>query len=170
MLSDSLPESGASVAVGIVILVAITILLAILVLLLFHMPDFDIREQDVPEIFQIIKIRHVNELGENTLDSYVVVRNAASRNFNSRNLFAKTYRNGILLDCAIPTLNGEDFIAHSHHYNVQYIGGAKGDTWYAGTTIAIDYKDRTFSPGDVVQFEVYDSKTQLIMSRHTFRA
>jgi len=170
MWFDSHHESGSSIALGVVILVTITILLAVLVLLLFQLPDFTIRDQEVPALFQIIKIRHLDERGNNNLDSYMVVMNRAASNYNSRNLFAKTYRNGVLLDCEIPTLNGEDFIAHSHHYNVQYLSGAKGNTWYAGATIAIDYKDGTFSPGDLVQFEVYESKTNQIISRHMFRA
>jgi hypothetical protein len=151
-------------------LVAITVVLAILVLLLFHMPNFYIEDQKIPAIFKITKVRHLNEQGESKLDSYVVVMNTVTKNFKSKNLYAKTYKNGILLNCAIPTLNGDDFVAKAHHYDVQYISGATGDTWYAGATIAIDYKDKTFRPGDTIQFDVYDSTTKQIISSHSFKA
>jgi hypothetical protein len=165
------PDSASSVAIGIIILVAITVILAILVLLLCQMPDFNLREENtIPAIFKITKIRHVNEQGNLNYDSYMVVKNTATGGYKSRSLFAKTYKNGILLACEIPTLNGEDFIAKAHHYDIQYMSGATGDTWYSGATIAIDYKDRTFYPGDLVTFEVSDITTQKVISSHTIKA
>jgi hypothetical protein len=168
--SDSHSDRAASVVLGVVLLVAITFILAILVLLMFHMPNIDMEEHSIPAIFQITKIRHLDDYGNMKWDSYMVVMNTASRDYKSKNLYAKTYRNGVLLNCAIPTLNGDDFVAKAHHYDVQYIGGATGDTWYAGATIAIDYEDKTFRPGNLVTFEVYDTNTQQIISRHSFKA
>jgi hypothetical protein len=164
-------DSAASVALGIILLLAITVILAILVLLLCQMPAINLeKDQSIPAIFKITKIRHEDENGKNKLDSYMVVMNTATSDFKSESLSAKTYRNGILLDCDISTLNGGDFIAHSHHYNVQYMSGAKGDTWYANAKIAIDYEDRTFQPGDLVTFEVYDKTVKKVISSHTVKA
>jgi hypothetical protein len=146
-------------------------MLAILVLLFCQMPAINLeKDQSIPAIFKITKIRHVDENGRNNLDSYMVIMNTATRDYKSESLSAKTYRNGILLDCDISTLNGGDFIAHSHHYNVQYMSGAKGDTWYANAKIAIDYEDRTFQPGDLVTFEVYDNTMKNVISSHTVKA
>ncbi|WP_321508649.1 hypothetical protein [uncultured Methanoregula sp.] len=152
------------------ILVAITVILAILVLLLFHMPTFSNEEQKIPAIFKIISIQHTDEHGVLTYDSYMVVLNTADHGYKTRLIYAKTYKNGVLLNCAIPTLNGEDFVKKTHHYDVQYIRGAKGETWYAGATIGIDYEDKTFRPGDIVTFDVLDSTTEQIISSHTFKA
>nr|WP_320161230.1 hypothetical protein [uncultured Methanoregula sp.] len=170
MFSSSPSDRGASVALGVILLVAITFILAILVLLLFQMPNIDMEVHNVPAIFQITKIRHLNEQGYKNYDSYVVVLNTATRDYKTRDLYAKTYRNGMLLNCAIPTLNGDDFAAKAHHYDVQHLVGAKGDTWYSGATIAIDYDDKTFYPGDIAELEVYDRNTQQIISRHSFKA
>jgi len=162
-------EHAASVALGVIILVAITCILAILVLLLFHLPNFVIEEKTVPAIFKITQIQHVYKYGSGKFDSYMVVMNTATISYDNQDLYAKTYRNGVLLNCAIPTLNGYDFIHGTHHYDVKNLK-SEGKTWYAGATVGIDYEDKTFHPGDSVTFEVYDHKTKEILSRHTFRA
>jgi hypothetical protein len=152
-------------------MIAITIILALMVLLMFTLPRTD-WDPYVPEIFKITTIRHVNEQGKLNYDSYMVVANTGSSAFKNKELYARTWRNGRELDCAIPTMNGHDFIDGSHHFGVQNLAGfgAKGTLWNPGALIWIDYKDATFRPGDMVQFEVYDSTTKKIISRHLYRA
>jgi len=129
-------------------------------------------DNSVPATFQITKIRHVNEHGYRNYDSYVVIMNTGTAGYKNRNLYAKTYRNGVELNCRIPTMNGHDFIDGAPHYDVQNLAGlgAEGSTWYPTASIWIDYEDHTFHPGDRVMFEVYDNTTKRIISRHTYTA
>lgn len=142
-----------------------------MVLLMFQMPRMD-WDPFVPEIFRITTIRHTNEQGKLNFDSYMVVVNAGTENYQNKNLSARTWRNGKELSCAIPTMNGHDFIDGAHHFGVQNLAGqgAKGKLWYPAAMIWIDYKDGTFRPGDMVQFEVYDKVTGKILSRHLYKA
>ena len=146
-------------------------MLAVLVLLLFQMPNFFLQDSEVPAIFKITKIRHTNENGVLNYDSYMVVINSGGTGYENQNLYAKTYKNGIPLDCVISTMNGNKFIS-SQHFGVQNLAGfgAKGVTWYSNAMIWIDYTDKTFHPGDEVTFEVYDTTTDLIISRDTYTA
>jgi len=164
-----LSDRATSAALGLMMLLAITLILAVLLLLLIPFFNINMEELKVPAIFKITNIRHTNEQGYLNYDSYMVVMNTATQNYKKTHLYAKTYKNGELLKCAIPTLNGHKFIEGSHHYDVQILG-SKGETWYSGERIYIDYEDRTFSPGDFVTFEVYDRKTDQIISRDLFRA
>lgn len=154
-----------------VLLIAITIILAAMFLLMFQMPRMD-WDPFVPEIFKITTIRHVNEKGKPNLDSYMVVQNTGTVSYQNKNLTARTYRNGKELTCAIPTMNGHDFIDGSHHFGVQNLAGfgAEGTLWNPNAMIWIDFTDGTFRPGDIVQFEVYDRVTGKILSRHLYRA
>ncbi|MHB8163694.1 MAG: hypothetical protein ACYDDV_04995 [Methanoregula sp.] len=77
-----------------------------------------------------------------------------------------TYKNGVALDCRITTLDGNKFIS-TRHFGVQYMSGL-GNTWNAGQKISIDYKDKTFHPGDTITFEVYDNTTKQIISSDTY--
>jgi hypothetical protein len=149
-------------------MLVITFILAALVLLMMVQLPY-IYDQSVPEIFKITKIRHVNENGVLNYDSYMVVMNTGTTGYKTKNLYAKTYRNGVELNCRIPTLNGEAFIDGSRHYDVQYLRSS-GSTWYPALSIGIDYQDKTFHPGDTVTFEVYDNSTKQIISRHTYMA
>jgi hypothetical protein len=160
------PENtdATSPVIGAILTIAITIILALLVLLFFHMPSPAWQDTDVPAIFKIIKIKH-----EPNFDSYMTVINSGETDYKTQNLYAKTYRNGILLESVIGTMNGHDFIS-SHHFGVQYIVGMSGQTWNSNRKIGIDYKDKTFHPGDIVTFEVYDATTDQIISRHTYTA
>jgi len=155
---------AASPVIAGVLTIAITLILAMLVLLFFHMPDFEPHDTEVPAIFKITTILH----GTN-FDSSMVVKNTGSIGYQNQNLYAKTYKNGLPLDCIIPTMNGHDFIS-SHHFGIQYIAGMTKQTWNVDQSIRIDYKDRTFHPGDKITFEVYDSTTEQILSRHTYCA
>jgi hypothetical protein len=153
---------------GVVLMLVITLILAALVLLMMvQLPSM--YDQSVPAIFKITKIRHVNEQGNWNLDSYMVVMNTGTSGYKNKNLYAKTYRNGVELNCRIPTLNGEAFIDGSRHYDVQYLR-SRGLIWYPASSIGIDYKDGTFHPGDSVTFEVYDNSTKQIISRDTYTA
>ena len=141
--------------------------LAVLILLLCHIPNFALPDTEAPAIFKITNIRHTNENGILNYDSYMVVINSGEITYNTQNLYAKTYRNGILLDSVITTMNGHDFIS-SHHFGIQYIVGMTGQKWNSQQRIGIDFKDRTFHPDDVVIFEVYDITTDQIISRDTY--
>ncbi len=135
-----------------------------MILLLFHLPQFTLEETGVPAIFKITKITH----GSN-FESTMVVKNTDTIGYKNKNLYARTYKNGLPLYCKIPTINGHDFIS-SHHFGVQYISGMSGPTWYPNWAISINYKDKTFHPGDDITFEVYNNSTDQIISRHTYRA
>jgi len=154
---------------GVILNIAITLSLAVLVLLLFHIPNFTLQDAEVPAIFKITLVRHTNENGNLNYDSYMVVKNSGETDYKTLDLYAKTYRNGILLNSVIETMNAQNFIS-SHHFGVQYIKGLKRETWNDGQSIGIDYKDRTFQPGDEVTFEVYDKTTDQIISRHKYIA
>ena len=101
-------------------MLAITLILAVLVLLMFHLPY--LYDSSIPAIFKITNIRHTNEHGALNYDSYMVVMNTGTTGYRNANLYAKTYRNGINLDCRIETLNGHDFIP-THHFKIQTMGG-----------------------------------------------
>ena len=154
---------------GVILNIAITLSLAALVLLLFHIPNFTLEASEVPAIFKITLIKHTNENGNLNYDSYMVVINSGNTNYKTQDLYAKTYRNGIILNSVIGTMNGQSFIS-SHHFGVQYIKGLKGQTWNCGQSIGIDYKDKTFHPGEEITFEVYDTTTDQIISRHKYTA
>ncbi len=145
-------------------MLVVTFILAVLVLLMMvQLPNM--YDQSVPAIFKITKIDH----GARNYISYMVVMNTGTTGYKNKNLYAKTYRNGVELNCRIPTLNGEAFIDGSHHYGVQNLE-SRGLTWYPSSSIRINYNDGTFHPGDSVTFEVYDNSTKQIISRHTYTA
>jgi len=152
-------------------MVMITIILAAIVLAtLLQLPNFF--DPTVPAIFNITTIRHTNDYGTMTCDSRMVIKNTGRVSFPNRNLFAKVYRNGVLLHVTIATMNGHDYIAYAHTSGVQTMGG-KGcseDTWAPDETTVIDFNDHTFRPGDTVQLEVFDNTTKQIISRHTYKA
>jgi flagellin-like protein len=162
-------DQAASPVIAIVLLIGITFILAMLVLLMclgFQIPHGD---PSVPAIFVISKIQHVNPHGVLDYDSYMIVTNSGKIPYDNRKLYAKTFRNGALLPCIIPTLNGHDFIP-LHPYGIQTLGGLGSHNyyWYPGQTINIDYSKGTFHPADIVRFEVYDRRTNIIISRDTW--
>jgi len=154
---------------GIILLLAITLLLALLVLLMFRLPF--LYDTSVPAIFKITNIRHTSEHGALNYDSYMVIMNTGATGYPNRNLYAETYRNGVILDCRIETFNGHDFIP-THHYKIQTLGGpgSSGSTWSPVEMVFIDFRDGTFHPGDQVILEVYDNSTKQIISRHSYTA
>jgi FlaG/FlaF family flagellin (archaellin) len=153
-----------SPVIGGILTIAITISLAALVILLFHIPDFTLQDSPVPAIFKITGVTH----GTN-FESTMIVKNTDAMGYKNKNLYAKTYKNGIPLGSVISTMNGHDFIS-SHHIGVQYIKGMTGQTWNAGQAISINYKDKTFHPDEEITFEVYDNSTDQIISRHKYTA
>ena len=157
--------NASSNSIGIMLMLAVTFLLALLVLLLIPAMPYQY-DPSVPAIFKIINIRH-----EPNFDSYMVVMNTGTSGYLNRNLYAMTYRNGKLLPSSISTMNGYAFIS-THHYGVQTFGGpgSQKRVWDPNEMVAIDFKDRTFHPGDVVTFEVYDTVTQQVISRDTYTA
>lgn len=98
-----------------------------------------------------------------------MLTNIGDTSWDNRKLYAKTYRNGVLLPCMIRTINGHDFIPLKP-YGIDTMGGwgTHNYHWYPGITIYVDYSQGTFHPGDVVQFEVYDRDTNRIISRDTW--
>jgi hypothetical protein len=126
----------------------------------------------VPAIFNITTIRHENDFGVVTYDSRMIIKNTGHVSYPNRNLFAKVYRNGVLLHIRIGTLNGHDYIAYANTAGVQTMGGdgCSGDNWEPDETTFIDFNDRTFHPGDSVQLEVFDNTTKQIISRHSYSA
>ncbi|MDO9326189.1 MAG: hypothetical protein Q7T80_14660 [Methanoregula sp.] len=146
--------------------------LAVLVLLLFHLPDFTLQETDVPEIFKITNIRHLDEYGFQNYDSHMAITHMGTISYQNRNLMAKIFKNKIPLNFVFATLNGDDYIQHAHTTGVQKMGGegCSGNLWTPGEMTYIDFNHGTFRPGDRVTFEVYDNTTKQIISRHTYRA
>jgi len=152
-------------------MVFITILLIAIVLAqLMQIPNFF--DSSVPAIFNITTIRHENDHGAMTYDSRMVIKNTGHQSYPNRNLFAKVYRNGVLLHVRIATLNGHDYIAYAHTSGIQTMGGdgCSGDYWSEKETTFIDFNDNTFRPGDIVQLEIFDNTTKQIISRHTYKA
>jgi len=160
-------------------MVVITIVLAALVLaMIWMLPSLTWDTGGVPAIFKITRISHIDDTtGLLDYDSYMVLVNAGTSGYQNRNLFAKTYVNDIQVDSRISTLNADAF-CHSVHTGVERIGGlgSRGsmlDTnaqWYPGQHLWIDYSHDTFHPGDTVKFEVYDTTTNQIISRHEYNA
>jgi len=166
------PDNATTPATGVILMVVITIILACIVLSQVLLFNFAWQDTTVPAVFKITLIRHTDEKGILNYDSYMVVKNTGDTGYKNQNLYANTYRNGVLLECIIPTMNGEKFIDGSHHFGVQNLAGmgAKGSTWYPDAMIWIDYTDKTFHPKDQITFEVYDNTTKRCISRHSYTA
>lgn len=163
-------DRASSYTIGVVLMIAITFLLAVLVLLLMVSLPY-LFDPSVPAIFKITKVRHDDGSGHINYDSRMMVVNTGLSGFNNRNLEGETYRNGVRLDCRIPTFQGGEFVP-THHFKIEKLGGqgSCGDTWDPGEMVFVDFTDGTFRPGDTVTFEVYDKTSGQIISRHTITA
>lgn len=150
-------------------MIGVTVILAAVVLLQLTQLPAPYYKSEVPTIFEITNIRHTNQYGVLNYESYMVIKNIGNTAYDNRKLYAKTYRNGELLPCFIPTLNGNDFIP-TLHFGIQTMGGfgTHDFSWYPQAAISVDYSQGTFHPGDIVQFEVYDRDTNQIISRDTW--
>jgi len=152
------------------LMLAVTFLLALLVLLLIPAMPYQY-DPTVPAIFKIIQIRHDDGSGHINYDSRMTIINTGIVGFKNRNLEAETYRNGVRLDCRIPTFQGGEFVP-TPHFKIQTLGGpgASGATWGPNEMVVIDFKNGVFRPGDVVTFEVYDRISGQVISRDTYTA
>jgi hypothetical protein len=164
-----LREHGGSYMIATLLILALVVLVALLVLLMMPQMPF-LYDPTIPAIFKIITINH-DDHGVRTLASYMVVINTGEVGFRNRNLEAETYRNGVRLDCRIPTFHGGDYVS-THHFKIEKMGGPGTckDMWDPNEMVFIDYADKTFRPGDIVTFEVYDKLSGQIISRHTYKA
>ena len=174
MNKTGLDEDAESQPLAVVLMVAIAIILsAILLCHLFYIPSW--YEEPVPLVYQIASVRHTNTNGVLNFESYLVLRNTGTVARKNRDLFVKTYVNGVLTHCNIPTLNADEFCS-SVHTDVQTIGGlgATGSPanslsrWYEGQPIAIDYQNGIFHPGDTITIDVYEKTSGKIVSRDTW--
>jgi len=162
-------EPATSSAQGILILLAITFVLAALVLHVALQWPHLAGEPEVPAIFVITKTQHTNKYGILTYESDMVVVNTGSITYDNRKLYAKLYRNGELLPCIIPAINFNEFINRGH-LGIKKIGGLGTNdyVWIPGALVSIDYSQRTFGPGDTIQFEVYERDSNKLISRDTY--
>lgn len=172
MYSGHRNADASSYPVGIILLVAITFLLALLVLLMVQVQPFAWNgEKEIPAIFIITAIQGVDEItGHMNYDSRLLLLHTGTADYQNRNLTARIVKNGEPVSCTIATMNGHDFISTSHN-GVQWMGGSgcSGETWSPQEKICIDFSDGTFHPYDVVQIDVIDKVTDVIISRHAFR-
>jgi len=162
-------DEGASNPLGIILILAITFVIAAVIFSqLLQMPA--IFNSTPPVVFEITKIRHVNDNGVLTYDSRVMLINVGNEDYKNKNLMAKIYRNNIPLTFVMGSLNGNDYIAHYHTNGVDIMGGpgCSGTTWSPGEMLYIDFKDRTFHPEDSVRIEIYDKTTNQIISSDTY--
>jgi len=155
---------------GTLLMVALTLILAALVLAMLWLPPLFI-PGEVPAIFQITSVIHTSEQGVLNYDSRVVLLNTGTTNYPNKYLRAVFLKNGKQVNCRIQTLNGHDFISTAH-IGVQTLGGTgcQGTFWEPGERIVLDFTDGTFHPGDFVSAEIYDIPTNLLISRHTYKA
>ena len=162
-------DNGASNPVGNILIIAITFVIVVVILAkLLQMPA--IFDPTPPVIFEITKIRHINDAGVLTYDSRLMLVNVGMADYKNQNLMAKIYRNDIPLTVVIASMNGNDYIAHYHTNGVDIMGGpgCSGTTWSPGEMLYIDFNDRTFHPEDRVRVEVYDKTTNQILSSDTY--
>lgn len=173
MSQTHLLDRGSSQIIAISLMVAVVCALAAIVLaMLLMLPSLAWGDEEVPKIFTITSVSHVDEKTRApNLDSRVVVLHTGMTPYQNSDLMAKFFKNGQPVRCTIKTLHGEDFIP-SHHFGIQTISGegCKGSTWLPGERVAFDFTDRTFSPGDEVTVEIYDTTTEKILSRHKYIA
>ncbi|MCK9630332.1 MAG: hypothetical protein M0R30_01715 [Methanoregula sp.] len=174
--SKKIPDGATSVVISVILALAITIALAALVLLMaLQMPNLSL-DPEVPVIFKITKIRHIDSYGRMTYESRVILQNTAKTGYQNWNLYAITYVNGKKIPAEIPTLNANEQAADTHHHGVQVLEGegASGSrkngnaVWTSGERLAIDYSDQTIHPEDSVTIEIYDATTKKIISRDTY--
>ncbi len=175
MNRSGLDKNANSEILSIVLMVAIAIIIAALILSqIIILPRWN--DNTVPAIFKITKIRHTDDYGRLTFESYVVMVNSGTRSYDNWNLYAIAYRDGVQLPAEIPTLNADEQINDHNHHGVQSlwgsgVSGSRRDhdgKWNPGALLAIEFSRGTFHPEDVVMIEVYDKTTRTIISRDTW--
>jgi len=83
-------------------------------------------------------------------------------------LSAKIYKDDLLMNCRITTLNGHNFIP-TNHIGVQTIGGTgcSSNLWYPGERTKIDISNGLIRPGDSIRFDVIQKPEGNVISRDT---
>jgi flagellin-like protein len=168
-------DHAVSPVIGVLLMIGIAFILAMLVLLLCLGFQFPRGDADVPAIFRIVRVNHLDDNGKLDFNSFVILKNTGTTSFRNRYLHVRLLVNGAQVNCNLMTLNGEAFCS-SNHYGVQNIGGpgTRGNMvyttarWYEDQEIFIDFSDGTFRPGDAICIEIYDSMTGRIISRDTY--
>jgi|WetSurMetagenome_2_1015567.scaffolds.fasta_scaffold04536_15 hypothetical protein len=169
------PDRASSHIIGTILGLVILFVLAVMVLpmfLGFQLPQGD---PEVPTIFKIINIVHTNDAGKMTKASRVVLTNSGDLDYPNSYLFVKLFVKDIPADLELPSLNGNGAINLPHHGYKNVGGPGTGGKlysptakWYSGQSIAINFKDGMFGPGDTIRIEVYDGLTGKIISRDTY--
>jgi hypothetical protein len=161
-------ESAVSPQVGVAILVAVTVLLAaIIAALLFALPH--LCDPFPPALVQVIAVHDYDEAGTVlNYDSRLLLRNTGPQRLKNRPLTAAFYADGVRVNCVLRTFHGEDFIP-THHFGIERIQGegCRGETWEVGTSVLIDFTDRTFMPGETVRVDIIDTREGCVISSHT---
>lgn len=184
-------DQGVSPQIGALLLTVVTMILFLVVLaiVLSFQLSFDLFPQDEPCIFEIEKVTHNDEkfasrvtLWYNKTPTQPVddvesrlkklfgwerVEPDREKVYDTDDLWARFYRNGELIDVKIPTLYTPNFIK-THHYGVQTTNGRK--SWCQNGKITINFKDRTFRPGDTVRVEIYSKSEERLISADTYIA
>jgi len=163
-------DSAVSPQIGGILIIAITLMIAALVLLLApSLPEWNLSIfTPEPSFLEIKSVRHESESGQMIYDSRVTLYHNGTLKYLNNNLYAVFYRNQQRIPCILETMNGHLFVP-THHFGVQYIGGAgcQGDYWAPQEKIAIDFSDGTFHPGDLITVEVYMKPKSQLISRHS---
>jgi hypothetical protein len=149
------------------LMILLVVLLAAIVLaMVMLMPVIAWEDKGVPSIFKILSVTHDADYA-----SIVVLQHTGITPYQNDQLNAKFYKNGEPVSCNIVTFHG-DFFVSTHHYGVENMGGSgcSGSTWLPNEKVSLNFSDKTFHPGDLVMAEIYDTTTDLIISRHSFRA
>jgi hypothetical protein len=163
-------DDAVSPLVGVVLMVAVTVILAAIVLALLLLWPHPC-DPFPSALVRVVEVHDYDEAGTVlNYDSRVLLRNLGSRDLPNRPLTAAFYCDGVHVDCVLRTFHGEDLIP-THHFGIERIQGAgcRGETWEVGTSVLIDFTDRTFMPGTTVRVDIIDTGTGCVISRDFFR-
>jgi hypothetical protein len=169
-------DHASSVTQATILLVAITFALAVMVLLISIPFPHNLPEDQVPAIFVITEIRHVNEDKQMVEDGWVVLKNTGPADYNNLNLYVITYVNGKKIPAEIPCLNANRIKQITNHHGIEYLEGygASGTRenhnaiWVSTATLSINYNNHSIRPGDIVTIEIYNTTSNKIISRDTY--
>ena len=163
-------DNGVSPVLGVILMVAVTVILAAIILALLFNP-IKLCDPFPPATIQVVTVHDYNEAGTVlNYDSRVLFRNMGTVRLKNRPLTAAFYADGVHVDCVLRTFHGEDVVP-SHHFGIERIQGegCRGETWEPGTSVLIDFKDRTFMPGETVRVDIIDTTEGCVISTHSFR-
>lgn len=161
-------DDAVSPLVGVIVMVVVTVILvAIIAAYLFWLPHLC-----DPFPRAVVQVVAVHDFDEDrpvlNYDSRVLLRNFGPTLPNLP-LTARFYSDGVPVPCRLLTFHGEDVVP-SHHFGIERVQGAgcRGETWERGTSVLIDFTDRTFMPGKTVRVDVVDTGTGCVISSHSF--